>query len=162
MPINIRPADHNDLALLQRMLYEAAYWREDKRPSLELGLSTPEIRKLLANWGQPGDCAVVAEDDGQGVGAAWYRFWSSADHSYGFVSSDIPELAIGVSSEYRGRGVGRNLLSHLLSAAGQAGIAQISLSVESGNPALNLYESIGFKAVGKVENSLTMVVQTEM
>ena len=142
------------------MLYEAAYWREGDRPEFEDGLSAPELRKLLADWGRTGDCALIAIDDQTPVGAAWYRFWTDRNHSYGYIANDIPELAIGVLAENRGQGVGRQLLARLLAEAHDAGIKQVSLSVEQDNPALHLYESMAFKRVAQVDNSLTMVAET--
>lgn len=142
------------------MLYEAAYWRADNRPDLEAGLSVPEIHKLLTNWGRCGDCAVVAENEGRRIGAAWFRFWDDNDHSYGYVSADIPEVAIGLFEDCRGMGIGRQLLERLLAEATSAGIDQVSLSVEKDNPALNLYRSLGFHEVQTIGNAYTMVANT--
>jgi ribosomal protein S18 acetylase RimI-like enzyme len=155
----IRLAEPRDLLLLREMLFEAAFWRtEAPRPALETGLARPDLAKLLRDWGRAGDTAVVAESPtGSGVGAAWFRFWSAADHSYGFVAPEIPELGLAVRAELRGLGLGTRLLRALLAQAAQAGIAQLSLSVELENPALRLYERSGFRRVGRVGGAWTLV-----
>ena len=140
------------------MLFEAAYWRpEIERPSLDEGLADPELAKLLTHWGRDGDTAVIADDDGAPIGAAWYRFWTDDDHSYGYVETTVPELAIGVVADRRGEGIGAALIQELLKRARAQNITQISLSVEKDNSALHLYERCGFKSVGELGNAWTMV-----
>ena len=84
MSIRIRSSTSKDVPFLQKMLYEAAYWRGGDRPGIEVGLSTSELSKLLADWGRDGDLAVVAEDESKPVGAAWLRFWDDQNHSWFF------------------------------------------------------------------------------
>jgi glutamine cyclotransferase/GNAT superfamily N-acetyltransferase len=160
----IRRARLEDVPFLRQMLYEAAYWRPGvERPPLEAGMAHPELAKILDGWGQrPGDTAFVAlSGEGERIGAAWYRFWSEADHSYGFVDENTPEIGIGVVAQWRRHGVGRALLAELIERAGQEGIGQLSLSVEPDNQARRLYESSGFEEVGRsAGGSLTMQIET--
>ncbi len=151
-----------DLPFLREMLFEAAFWRPSaERPPLSEGLARPDLAKLLAGWGRPGDTAMIAESSGrERLGAAWYRFWSEDDHSYGYVGPAVPELAIGVRAEARRRGVGETLLLALLAHAGAQGVEEISLSVELDNPALRLYERLGFRRVGRVGGAWTLVART--
>ena len=77
-----------------------------------------------------GDAAVIAcNEDDLPVGAAWYRFWGTEQHSYGYISSQIPELAIAVRPDERGLGIGHQLMNAILELAASQGIDQISLSV---------------------------------
>jgi len=160
--VQVRGARISDLPFLEEMLFEAAFWRPSRpRPPREVGLRRPDLAKLLLGWGRYGDTAVLAASDpAHSLGAAWYRFWSKDDHSHGFVSEHIPELAIGVRREARGRGVGGLLLRALLAEAGQQGTSQVSLSVEADNPALRLYQRIGFEKIGREGNAWTMVANT--
>ena len=155
----LRSAGPGDLELLREMLFEAAFWRADApRPPLAEGLARPDLAPLLDAWGRRGDSAIVAESPTrEGVGAAWYRFWSAEIHSYGFVAPEIPELGIAVRPALRGRGLGARLLRALLDQAAGAGIGQLSLSVEIDNPALRLYERGGFRRVGRVGGAWTLV-----
>jgi GNAT superfamily N-acetyltransferase len=147
---------------LREMLYEAAYWRSaDDRPPLAEALARPDLARILADWGnRPGDAAVIAVDgDGRPLGAAWYRFWTAAHHSYGYVDEATPEVGLAVVPGERGRGIGAGLLSALVNHARQQGIGRLSLSVEQDNPAVRLYERAGFRQVILNGNAWTMVVQ---
>jgi GNAT superfamily N-acetyltransferase len=159
--IELRPGTRQDSAFLRAMLYEAAYWRPGgERPPLDEGLAYPDLAKIIEAWGERvGDTAVIAfQEDGEHVGAAWYRFWRRDDHSYGFVDERIPEIGIGVLEAYRGRGFGSALLAALVGQARQDRIPALSLSVERDNEARRLYERIGFRPLGAGGNSLTMVL----
>ncbi len=156
----IRIATENDVQFLWQMLFEAAFWRADsKRPSLQAGLSNPAIAKILANWGREGDLAVIAHSNDQPIGAAWLRFWTESNHSYGFINHAIPELGIGVVANWRRRGIGRALLQRMIDEAVTRGIGSISLSVEQDNFARDLYLSEGFVAIGRLDSADTMLLQ---
>lgn len=162
MDYKIRPGSSDDLPFLRAMLYEAAFWRPgEDRPGIDEAFANPELAKILMDWGaRDGDTAVVAEDEGKPAGAAFYRFWTEDDHSYGFVAEDIPELGIAVWESHRRRGIGRALLTALLTQAAAKGVSKVSLSVERDNPARHLYESLGFTTAGTVDNAFTMVAHT--
>ena len=124
------------------MLWAAAYWRDaSTRTPVAGDLETPALAYLLTTWGRAGDVGVLAETkDRRALGAAWYRFWTEEQHSYGFVSPTIPELAVAVAAEARGRGVGTALVAELLRVAEESGVSGVSLSVEPENPARRLYD----------------------
>jgi GNAT superfamily N-acetyltransferase len=92
------------------------------------------------------------------VGAAWLRFLPEDEPGYGFVDARTPELTIGVVAACRGRGVGRRLLLGLLDAAREEGVERVSLSVEPDNPAMRLYERVGFVPVGVNGGAVTMLL----
>lgn len=155
--VRYRPAQVDDLPFLAAMLGEAAVWRPDKpTPSGDEVMADPRHATYLAGWGRPGDFGLVAEDD-EPVGAAWCRIYTRADHGYGFISADVPELSIAVVESRRGEGIGRHLLVDLVETSVVRGHAAISLSVGEANPARRLYESAGFVPVDKVGTSWTMV-----
>jgi ribosomal protein S18 acetylase RimI-like enzyme len=97
----------------------------------------------LAGWPRRGDFGLVAEDE-VAVGAAWYRIYTEEIHGHGFVANDVPELSIAVIASRRREGIGRRLLVDLIGASVAEGHAALSLSVNDGNPARGLYESVGF------------------
>jgi len=101
---------------------------------------------------------VVAEV-GHPVGTAWLRLFTASDPGYGFVNVATPEVSMGVVREWRGRGIGARLLDALVTAAREADLTALSLSVEPDNYARRLYERVGFRQVGQVGGSLTMLLR---
>lgn len=158
----IKEADSSDLPFLRQMLVEAVNWDLAKElVSVDELLGRPELRKILTRWGRRGDVALVMVDDnGVRLGACWYRCWTEHDHSYGFVSEEAPELGIGVVPEYRGRGLGSRLIKELIAVAAAQGRRRLSLSVASENPAIRLYEKLGFRRYRKNGDSWTMIAET--
>lgn len=158
----LRRLEDGDLAFLHAMFLQAFFWRPDgPRRSLDEVLADPKLAKYVTGWGRAGDAGVVATSDtGERLGAAWYRLFDRDDHSYGFVSSEIPELGIATAEAHRGRGLGKELLEGLVQLARQEGRPALSLSVEVDNVrALRLYEHFGFQRVERVEHSWTMLLR---
>lgn len=157
----LRPAVVSDVDFLEEMLVAAAFWRPDgARGSVAEVLDQPQLAHYVAGWPRADDVGVIAEHDGQPVGAAWLRLLPESDPGYGFVDASTPELSIGVVPAWRGQGVGGRLLEAVVAMAHAHGFASLSLSVEPDNPARRLYERAGFTQVGKVGDSLTMLLQT--
>lgn len=96
--------------------------------------------------------AVVAEINSEIVGMAWTRIMAD----YGHIDDATPSLAIAVLPEYRGRGIGTALLEQLLEKLRAAGYAAVSLSVQQENPALHLYERLGFEPVRVTDGEIVM------
>jgi ribosomal protein S18 acetylase RimI-like enzyme len=141
----IRDLAPGEESFLGEMLFEALFWRpEARRPPLDVVLAHEQAVIYLAGWGRPGDAAVVAEEEGRLVGAAWYRFFTEDEHGHGYVDDETPELALAVAAGYRGRGVGRALMDAIHERARRAGLARVALSVEPDNYAKRLYESLGY------------------
>lgn len=141
------------------MLVEAMNWSPEwKKKSRESVFSTPKIAHYITGWPRDTDLGVIAEANGQRVGAAWLRFLPATDPGYGFVAPGVPELTVGVAAPWRGRGVGRALLRAVADQARLRGIGQISLSVERKNYAQKLYISEGYQVVDSIDaDSDTMI-----
>ena len=155
--VGYRSAGPEDFTFLATMLGEAAVWRPDKpTPTADEVLADQRYAPYLAGWPRPGDYGLVAEQ-GEPVGAAWYRTFTEASHGYGFVAEDVPELSIAVIGSRRREGIGRLLLIDLIKASVRQGYPALSLSVVEANPARGLYESVGFVPVEKHGLSWTMV-----
>ncbi|WP_326953128.1 GNAT family N-acetyltransferase [Amycolatopsis sp. NBC_01286] len=147
--MNLREATRDDGDFLADMLVAAVNWSpEGKKKSRRRVLLAPDTAHYVAGWPRPDDLGVVAEADGERVGAAWLRFFTADDPGYGFVAADVPELSIGVVAAWRGRGVGRALLRAAEDRARAAGVERISLSVERKNFARRLYLAEGYEVVG--------------
>ena len=159
----IRRTRPDDTPFLREMLFEATYWRATQpRPSLEEGLARPELTKVFADWGRPGDLAMIATDgSGDRIGAAWMRLWTAGDHTRGFVDEHTPELGIGVLKDFRRHGVGTALLLALLGRAREDSVPRVSLSVEIENVARLLYERFGFQLHSVDRGIATLLVQLD-
>lgn len=154
--MRFRLGNNQDIGFIKEMLFEAFFWNPHfSRPDIDDFFNSKKIHKLISGWGRFGDRVVIAEDEQNFIGAAWFRVWTDSNHSYGFIDSNIPELGIGIRSEYRSKGIGRLLLKKLISVAGDDGFIALSLSVDPSNFALKLYESAGFVKVGESGTSWT-------
>jgi cysteine desulfurase / selenocysteine lyase len=142
----IRAAEPGDADFLAEMLAAAAGWRPNAAPPDVL--ADPQLAQYVSGWGRPGDLGVVASGpDGEPIGAAWLRRFSSDEPGFGFVDPAVPELSIAVRTGWRGDGVGHRLLQALEAAARAAGVPAISLSVERANAAIAWYRTGGFHTV---------------
>jgi ribosomal protein S18 acetylase RimI-like enzyme len=81
---------------------------------------------------------LVVERDGTPIGRLY--------HSR--LIDEIRVIDICLLPEYRGLGIGSRLLADLLAEADRDGL-MVRLHVESWNPAMRLYERLGFRAVGE-------------
>ena len=144
--INLRQAENSDIPFMKKMLYEAVFWRKSETtPDFETGLNDPEVKKVLAEWGErDGDIAVIAEVDSSPAGAAWLRFWSNENPIRGYFDARYPVLVIGVEEAFRQKGVGQAMLAWLIEYTAKSGIEGISLAVSKDNVALHLYRKMGF------------------
>ncbi len=142
-----------DLPFLEEVFVIAADWNPEAAKGAEFWHADPTFQKYLASFPRDTDLGFIAEREGQDAGAVWSRYFTAADPGYGFVAEDIPELSIGVVAGRRGEGIGRALLNAMLAASP----VSLSLSVEDGNPAQELYRKSGFVPVGRVGDATTML-----
>ncbi len=139
----IRPEEH---VLLREFLYQAIYLPEDVEPPPRSVVDLPELQVYIEDFGtRPGDHCLVVEVEEKVVGAAWSRIMAD----YGHIDNDIPSLAISLLPEYRGLGIGTQLLNGLLLLQRENGYLRTSLSVQKENPALRFYQRAGFRIVAE-------------
>ena len=156
MPTSIRSARPADEPFLREMQYLALFVPPEADALDRSVVDTPAIARYYVGFGtRPGDLGRIAEDDeGNPIGAAWVRYSSADDPSYGYVDDDTPELGIAVTDGARGGGVGRAMLDSLL-----ADLHRCSLSVDRRNPAVRLYERCGFVELRRDGDSVFMLYQ---
>lgn len=159
-----RAAPAEDLPFLWEMLFEAAAVSDEIRAmGKERALALPFIAHILENFGRRGDFGFIAETvEKIPIGAVWARLFPADSKGYGFVSAEIPELAIGVAPDFRGLGAGTKLLEELIKEARNLKFPALSLSVDRRNPALKLYERLGFINAGvskETDSSVTLILR---
>lgn len=160
--VEIRNATVGDEALLWHVLNYAS-GDPDVMLSVDEIRADPALARYVDGWGRPGDAGAIALERGAAVGAAWFRLFSADVPGYGFVGEDIPELAIFLEPEARGRGIGRALMHRLSELAHAAGFPTLSLSVRQNNhPALHLYLDLGYQPEepGATTTSITLTAAT--
>ena len=126
----------SDYDCLPEFLYQAIFIPDGVEPPPRNVINDPEIIVYIKDFGtQPEDLGVVAEQNGQIVGAAWTRIIPA----YGHIDNTTPELAISILPEFRGLDIGTKLMKKLFEALWQNGHEQTSLSVQKDNPAVRFY-----------------------
>lgn len=94
---------------------------------------------------------ILALMGDESVGGAWIRLLGDKGMS-NVDGEDIPELALAVFPEYRGKGIGSKLLREFLVRAKQEHVKAISLSCRVDNvAAMKLYERHGFVRIPNSE-----------
>lgn len=78
----------------------------------------------------------IIEKEGQAIGRLWLDEWRD----------QIRLVDIALLSEFRGSGIGTRLVKDVLARGAAAGKA-VTIHVEGFNPALRLYERLGFRHV---------------
>lgn len=147
----LRPASADDEPFLREMLYQALFVEPGAEPHPPDVLERPHIARYVKNWGRAGDLGFVAvasdaSGTAQPVGAVWCRLSTDDDKGFAYTDDATPELGVALLPEHRGRGLGTMLLKHLLAQA-RGRYPRVSLSVSPNNPALRLYQRLGFKTV---------------
>jgi ribosomal protein S18 acetylase RimI-like enzyme len=156
--LTILPIAPDDLPFVREMLHAAAFWRDlAGAPPIDEALRQPGLGVYVDGWGRPGDAGLIARVRGTPTGAVWVREFRGDDRGYGFVDERTPELSIAVAPLHRGSGIGRCLLTAMLVELRLRGVDQVSLSVETDNPAVELYASVGFARRDVDDGAATMV-----
>ncbi|WP_351226756.1 GNAT family N-acetyltransferase [Streptomyces sp. NPDC002133] len=103
----------------------------------------PDAREL---WMAPANHVFVVEDeDGALVATAYVR------PNYGGPAAHIANAGFMVDPDRAGRGLGRRLAEHVLDQARRDGYTgMVFNAVVETNPALKLWESLGFRTLGTV------------
>ena len=150
----IRAIRESEIPVLEEFLYEAICLPEGVAPPDRSIVLRPELQVYIENFGtRADDRCLVAECDGRIVGAVWTRVMND----YGHIDDRTPSLAISLYREYRGQGIGSELLRQILAELREAGYSQVSLSVQKANYALRMYRKAGFTVMADHGEELLMV-----
>ena len=78
---------------------------------------------------------------------------------YGHVDDETPSCAVSLYNEYRGQGIGSQLMMKMLDLLRQQSYKKVSLSVQKANYAVKMYEKAGFKTVDENEEEYIMAAE---
>ena len=152
--IEIRPLKQEEIPLLEEFLYQAIFIPSGLAPLPRSILKGPELEMYIKDFGQqPDDWALAAEVNGQLVGAVWVRIMKD----YGYFDDQTPSLSISFLPEFRGQGLGQQLMTAMLDLLKAKGYPSVSLSVSKDNPAVGFYQRLGFITVVEREEDYLML-----
>ena len=154
MEYTIRKMTVPEYPLLSDFLYEAIFILVGIRPPPRDIIASPELQIYIERFGaSKGDFALVAEIERKIVGAVRVRIMND----YGHIDDETPSLAISLHKEYRGKGLGTNMMKEMLSLLKTHGYKRVSLSVQKANYAAEMYRKIGFEIIKENEDEWIMV-----
>ena len=150
----IREMKETEYDLLNAFLYEAIFIPEGMTPPPMSIINEPELQVYVSGFGlQKHDRALVAEATGKIVGVVWVRIMND----YGHVDDRTPSFAISLYKEYRGQGIGTEMMRKMLSVLKDCGYEQASLAVQKANYAVKMYQKVGFEIIDENEEEYIMV-----
>ena len=154
MNYTIREMLTTEYPLLNDFLYEAIFIPDGVKPPPRSIIDSPELQVYVSDFGtQKHDRALLAEVNGKVVGAVWVRIMND----YGHIDDMTPSFAISLYKEYRGQGIGTDMMQEMLTTLKNAGYKQASLSVQKANYAAKMYLKLGFEILSENEEEYIMV-----
>jgi ribosomal protein S18 acetylase RimI-like enzyme len=151
----VRKIKKQEIGLLNDFLYEAIYIPEGAAAPPRDIILAPELQVYVEDFGiRSGDICFVAEEGGRIIGAAWVRIMND----YGHMEEGVPSWAISVHKEYRGQGIGTELMKAVLKELKAQGYDRTSLSVQKENPAWHLYKRLGFEVAEETDQEYLMIL----
>ena len=159
-----------DAVEIRRM--RASEWRSLRSLRLEALLDSPlsygsthqrEVRRLEREWRERAAAGAAGAEE-VGFAAIAADRWVGMARGY-LEPPDAHVIAVYVTPDWRGRGIGRAISQAVVAWARERGAGAVILSVSDWNDgARRVYESIGFVATG-VQKSLpwnALVTESEM
>lgn len=158
MNVLIRQMNIAEYRLLKDFLYEAIFIPKGvKKPPRNI-IEQDELQVYIKDFGkQKDDCCLVAECDGKIIGACWVRIMND----YGHIDNETPSFAISLYEEYRGQGIGTNLMRKMLEFLSLKKYKRASLAVQKENYAVKMYKKVGFQIVGENDQEYIMVCELQ-
>ena len=154
--MTLREIEISEIDLLKDFLYEAIFIPEGVEPPARDIIEKPELKIYYEGFGTgSADHCIVADDGGKVIGAVWTRIMND----YGHVDDETPSFAISLYKEYRGQGIGTQLMKKMLVLLKEKGYEKASLAVQKANYAVRMYEKVGFKTVDENDEEFIMVCE---
>ena len=154
MDYKIREMKQSEYKLLDDFLYEAIFQRDETNLVPKKIIENPELQVYIKNYGEEkDDYCLCAEINQKIVGAVWVRNIKG----YGSIDDITPEFAISLYRDFRGYGIGTEMMKEMLIILKNAGYSKTSLAVQKDNYALKMYISVGFEIIDENTEEYIMV-----
>ncbi|MFO7852953.1 MAG: N-acetyltransferase family protein [Bacteroidota bacterium] len=141
MKISYRKADKKDVPLIHRFIRELAKYEKLEHEVL----ATNELLEESLFGEHPYAEVVLAEADGKEAGfVLFFHNYSTFLAKPGIYIEDLY-----VRPQYRGKGLGKGLLSYIASLAVERGCGRVEWWVLNWNPARKFYDSLGAEAMNE-------------
>jgi len=158
--ITIREIRKGEYSILEDMLYEAIFQKENAEPFPREIIKEPDIYIYINEFGSlPDDHCLVAEINHKIVGAVWVRIIDGNVKGFGNIDSETPEYAISLLREYRAKGYGTLLMQRMIEHLKTKGYGQTSLSVDKSNYAVKMYKKLGFEIIQENKHDYLMLLK---
>ena len=154
--ILIREIEASEISNLDDFLYDAIFVSDEIKRHDKSIIRIPELARYVAGFGRESDLCLVADLQGELIGAIWIRIFSENEKGYGYLDSTTPELSMSVKCNHRQQGLGTYLLLAMIDKLTNLKYEQVSLSVDNLNYACKLYQNMGFEVVNTDGKSTKM------
>ncbi len=150
----IRAIKNNEYELLNDFLYEAIFIPAGVQAPPKSIINAPELQVYVKDFGKfKDDHCFVAEVKGNVIGAVWVRIMDD----YGHIEEGVPSFAISLYKDYRGQGIGTELMYKMLALLRDKGYKKASLAVQKENYAVNMYKKVGFEIIDENKEEYIMI-----
>lgn len=153
----IRKIKFSEIYLLETFLYEAIFQKDEQNLLPKEVIKQPELHVYIKDFGKDSDFCLVADANGEIIGAVWARILSGSVKGFGNIDEHTPEFAISVLKDFRGFGIGTALMKEMLLLLKSKGYCKTSLAVQKDNYAVRMYKDVGFEIIGENEEEYIMV-----
>lgn len=154
MNYTIREINETEYSVLEDFLYESIFIQKDTAPPPKSIIKKDELQVYVKDFGKfTDDRCLVAEVGNKIVGAVWVRIMDD----YGHVDNETPSFAISLYKEYRGHGIGTEMMKRMLEWLRKSGYKQTSLAVQKMNYAVRMYMSVGFEIIDETKEEYIML-----
>lgn len=154
MKYNIREMYSHEYSLLDDFLYETIFQTDETNLAPKSIIKKPEVQAYIEDFGsEKDDYCLCAEVERKVVGAVWVRNIKG----YGSIDEIAPEFAISLYRDFRGYGIGTEMMKKMIAYLKQAGYSKTSLAVQKDNYAVKMYLNVGFQIIDENEEEYIMV-----
>ncbi len=154
MKYTIREIEKSEYNILNEFLYQAIFIPKGVAPPPKDIIRNEELQVYVKEFGaRKDDKCFVAEVDNSIVGAVWVRIMND----YGHIDNDTPSFAISLYKDYRGYGIGTELMKTMLKYLKKSKYKQCSLAVQKANYAVKMYLNVGFEVVDENAEEYIMI-----